>query len=521
MGDLGLMQKIIIEKIVIKESPSFQEAHFSPNLHFNVFSGVSGAGKSVLMESILSLFGLKECKAKFLEATLKLEGLKPEFEGFLEEGEVILTLTKKDKIRYFLNAQNLPKKKITELFSPFIKHLGAKDDNALSQENLFFALDSFCTLKEARHSEILQNYRQSYTDFLQSQEQLKTLQEQALKIEELKEFVQFEIQKIQSLSPKKGEYEELLQIKKELSKKEKIAQSLGKVQEFLNHSHCVYEFLNLIGKDCKSVEVAFNELWEILETQNNLLETLDNLNPEEILNRLEALSALNHRYGGIDEALAYLESKKEELHSYENFENRLQEAQNYYQKAQENLHKQAKSLSQSRQNFLQEFTQTLNDALTQLKMPNALITLEEIPPNLLGTQNLKLLLAPNTPLKNLSSGEFNRMRLALLLTQKNTPHNALIILDEVDANLSGEESEGVALTLAQLSRDFQIFAISHQSHMPSLANEHFLIEKTPQGSQIKKLDKQGRIQEIARMISGKEITQEALDFAKLRLKDLQ
>ena len=216
-----------------------------------------------------------------------------------------------------------------------------------------------------------------------------------------------------------------------------------------------------------------------------------------------------------------MESKKEELHSYENFENRLQEAQNYYQKAQENLHKQAKSLSQSRQNFLQEFTQTLNDALTQLKMPNALITLEEISPNLLGTQNLKLLLAPNTPLKNLSSGEFNRMRLALLLTQKNTPHNALIILDEVDANLSGEESEGVALTLAQLSRDFQIFAISHQSHMPSLANEHFLIEKTPQGSQIKKLDKQGRIQEIARMISGKEITQEALDFAKLRLKDLQ
>lgn len=92
-------------------------------------------------------------------------------------------------------------------------------------------------------------------------------------------------------------------------------------------------------------------------------------------------------------------------------------------------------------------------------------------------------------------------------------NQAIIILDEVDANLSGEESQGVAEALKTLSENYQIFAISHQSHMPSLADTHFLVQKGAQGSKIIPLDKEGRIREIARMISGNEITKEALDFA--------
>lgn len=105
------MQKLLIHQITIKNSPAFKEITFSPSEHFNVFSGASGAGKSVLMESILALFGLRECNAQMLEATLELQGIAQEFEGLVEEGEVILTLTKKDKIRFFLNAQNIPKRK--------------------------------------------------------------------------------------------------------------------------------------------------------------------------------------------------------------------------------------------------------------------------------------------------------------------------------------------------------------------------------------------------------------------------
>ena len=155
-------------------------------------------------------------------------------------------------------------------------------------------------------------------------------------------------------------------------------------------------------------------------------------------------------------------------------------------------------------------------------MPPANLWLHEIPLeswNPLGSTTLSITL--NTELKNLSAGEFNRFSLALLLTQSTQAKNqSIIILDEIDANLSGEESQGVAEVLYKLSQNYQIFAISHQSHMPSLAHSHFLIQKHSQGSQITLLDKQGRINEIARMISGSEITQEAIDFATKRLQNL-
>ena len=494
------MQKILIKKIVIKDSPAFKVACFEPSPFFNVFSGASGAGKSVLMESILALFGLKESNAQTLEATLELYGIPEEFQGLIDEGEVILTLTKKDKIRYFLNAQNIPKKKITEIFAPFLKHLGTKSYNSFKEENLFFALDSFCSAQDSKHKNFLEDYQNAFGAYQNAKNALKKLQEESLKVNELKEFLQFEIQKLETLNPKKGEYEELLVLKKEFSKKEKIAQSLQEIQGFLSQTHKISNFLNLI--DCKNDSIlnALNELETICQQESERLNEIESIDPEMILNRIEALSTLKHRYGGVDEAIETLKNKKQELAKYENLD----------------------ILLKSRNTHLASFTQALNNTLKNLKMPPANISLQEISPDLwgiLGNVNFNITL--NTELKNLSAGEFNRFSLALLLTQNTQAKNqSIIILDEIDANLSGEESQGVAEVLYQLSQNYQIFAISHQSHMPSLAHSHFLVQKQPQGSQITLLNKEGRIHEIARMISGSEITQEAIDFATKRLQNL-
>ena len=160
------MQKLCIHKITIKDSPAFKDITFYPNLHFNVFSGASGAGKSVLMESILALFSLRECNAQLLEATLELQGIPQDFVGLIDEGEVILTLSKKDKIRYFLNAQNIPKKKIQELFAPFLKHLSTKSYDATSEANLFLTLDSFLNAKNSTHNALVESYKESFLEFI-------------------------------------------------------------------------------------------------------------------------------------------------------------------------------------------------------------------------------------------------------------------------------------------------------------------------------------------------------------------
>lgn len=113
------MQKILLQKVVIKNSPAFKEASFEPTPNFNVFSGASGAGKSVLMESILALFGLKESNAEILEATLELYGIPEELKGLIDEGEVTLTLTKRIKSAIFSTHKIFQKRKLQKFSPPF------------------------------------------------------------------------------------------------------------------------------------------------------------------------------------------------------------------------------------------------------------------------------------------------------------------------------------------------------------------------------------------------------------------
>ena len=92
--------------------------------------------------------------------------------------------------------------------------------------------------------------------------------------------------------------------------------------------------------------------------------------------------------------------------------------------------------------------------------------------------------------------------------------NGILFLDEIDANLSGKESQSIAKVLEVLSKNYQIFAISHQPQLSATAKQHFLVKKTNNESFVTKLNKQQRIAEISRMISGENITDQAKEFAK-------
>jgi DNA repair protein RecN (Recombination protein N) len=92
-------------------------------------------------------------------------------------------------------------------------------------------------------------------------------------------------------------------------------------------------------------------------------------------------------------------------------------------------------------------------------------------------------------------------------------------LDEADANLSGEESAGVAFLLKELSKSYQIFAISHQPQLASVANHHFVVGKNENGSFVRKIVEQERVCEIARMVSSGEIKKEALEYAREMLRE--
>jgi len=120
----------------------------------------------------------------------------------------------------------------------------------------------------------------------------------------------------------------------------------------------------------------------------------------------------------------------------------------------------------------------------------------------------------------LSGGEFNRLRLALLVVamEGKSEEGGVIILDEIDANVSGDESIAIASMISKLSKAYQIFAISHQAHLSALADQHILVSKTSDISEAKVLDEEERIVEISRIIGGENSDKEAIAFAR-RLRE--
>jgi len=151
-------------------------------------------------------------------------------------------------------------------------------------------------------------------------------------------------------------------------------------------------------------------------------------------------------------------------------------------------------------------------------MPSAKIELKEDKLNELGIDKAEILIN-EIDINSISTGEFNRLRVALLASKLEYEENPKsLFLDEIDANLSGEESMSVAEVLKYLSKKYQIFAISHQPQLASLADKHFLVTKKENKSFVKELKEEERINEIARIIGGKEISQKAIEYAKELLK---
>jgi DNA repair protein RecN (Recombination protein N) len=179
------------------------------------------------------------------------------------------------------------------------------------------------------------------------------------------------------------------------------------------------------------------------------------------------------------------------------------------------IKEKAQLLTAFRTEALTAFEADLNRYLSDLYLREAEITLSKVDYNLLGQDKLEIKLIA-TELSKISTGEFNRLRLAILALKSEfmSSQGGVLMLDEIDANLSGEESMSVARVLKQLSKHFQIFVISHQPQLTSMGDQHFLVYKDGNISKTKELSADERVDEIARIISGESISEEAKKFAK-------
>ena len=504
----------MIERFHLKNHLLFREVTLTFDKNFIVFTGPSGAGKSVLMDALLALFGLKECDAAHVEATLDAK-LDLAAYGIEEDDPNIFRLTKGKATRFFINNQQISRKNIREISKTFIHYLSLREMDEFENENLLRLLDAIASKQQPEHTQLLQRFHESYHRFKEVEKALTHLQEEEKKIEELKEFTTFEIEKIEKISPSPDEYEKLMEQKKALSKKEKIEASIEAASQIFQIAPKVSEALQLLEEESTFFDDTLTRLEAIFEGTHEKLSELEDIDIEALLDRIEQLSALKRKHGSIEAALEYLDQKRKELDRYENLSFEKEELEKRYHELHETVHQYAQQLTQNRTEAIKILQSRVEHYLNLLYLEKITFTLEQKPLGEHGSDHVNVHLK-NTDLKKISAGEMNRLRLAMLAAENEfvRSRGGVLILDEIDANVSGKESTSIATVLRALSQNYQIFAISHQPQLSSEADMHFLVHKEKQESRVEPLDTEGRIKELSRMISAEEITDEAITFAR-------
>ena len=506
----------MIERFYLEEYLSFKKVELNFKNGLVIFSGPSGAGKSILFNSMVGSFGFKEVKAKLCEITITNVNIKNE--DYLIDDDFTIKQITTTKTRHFLNNQTISKNDLQEFSKGFFKHLHLKDTSDFESENIVEFLDFLGGLKFDEYKETHEQFQTIYKELKKIKHKLQKIYKDEQDIENLKEFAKFEIEKITKINPKVGEYEELKELKDTISKKDKIEKILLEAKPFLDNTHKISNALSILDIDSSFFDDAINEVHNQFEKFYDKILSFEDMNIEDTLDRIEELAGLQKKYGSIEEAIEYKKIKEKELDEYENitFEKAILEKN--YKKYSLEIEKVGIKLTELRAKAMEILETDMNIFLRDLYLTNLGITLNGTELTKNGYDEVVFTLN-NTELKKLSSGEFNRLRLALLTARSiyECDKNGILFLDEIDANLSGKESESIAKVLKTLSQNYQIFAISHQPQLSSTADQHFLVEKKGDISEVRELSDSERILEISRMISGENITEEATLFAKTLL----
>ncbi len=505
-----------VKRFYAKELVGFLEVELEFEKGLTVFTGASGSGKSVLMEGVLSVFGYKDPKALSAEADVDAKLSQLDEIGIQNEEPNTFRYLKKDKARYFINSNAAAKKDILWAAKQFSFYLSSKDDNDFTDARLVELLDSF--IVESSFFELKESYRDGFIRLTALKKELARLKDKALRAAEEREFLEFELKKFAEIDPKEGEEDELLAIKKELSKKEKIGLLLSKVENIKNQKQNILELFEIAGKEQDGVKTFFSELEDAVGEIDFRLSRLDGINIDGVFERLEKLSYLNKRYGGIDEAISYFDSKKSELKELDELGSLVASAELEIKALQKSVDETAAKMSAFRAKALPIFIDKLGFFAKKLLIGEPAVTLVPRDACVYGVDGIDIKLA-NSAVSTLSAGEYRRLRLALMACESDGDDGGILFLDEADANLSGEESAGVAYLLKELSKKYQIFAISHQPQLASVATNHFVVSKDGANSSVKALGNDDRAAEIARMVSNGEITKEAMEYAKKMLRE--
>ncbi len=553
-----MLRNLYIENIAVIEKTTID---FTEGL--NVLTGETGAGKSIVIDSINAILGNRTSRdlirsgaenafvsAEFTDlseramSALEEYGFQPE-----EDGSVLvqreLTLSGKGKCR--VNGRPTTVSVLKGLGEYLIDIHGQHASYELMSPELHITyIDKLGELEEE-----LSGYRDAYREYSRLRSELNKASidesERARKIDLLR----YQVDELEQADFYVGEYEELTEKKRMIENREKISFALNCSQEYLNGGEENDGALSLLEMACdrlsdiadvmpetdtvtKRLQSAVYELEDCREEIISMIASADNEgdDPDEIEERLDLIYTLGKKYGAsIEEMLEFLDKAKKELSYLEKFDENREELVRNCNKAKEKAEKLASALSEKRKKVSEEFKDSVKREMTYLDMPNVelVIKQEQCELNNNGCDRIEILIStnpgelPKPVAKIASGGELSRMMLAIKNVLAGKDDIDTLIFDEVDTGISGSAAQKVGFKLKEVSKSRQVLCVTHLAQIASLADSHFKIVKTVSDGKtytnVTFLDHDGQRNELARIIGGVEITQATLDYAEEMLKN--
>ncbi|MBE7081044.1 MAG: DNA repair protein RecN [Clostridiales bacterium] len=553
-----MLQKLIIKNIALIDSA---EICFSNGL--NVLSGETGAGKSVIIESLnfvlgakadksLIRSGQKECSVIAEFDVQNNDAIKDVFNELEIEQDDILLISRKFNIEgkssIKINGDTVTASMLRKFTSILVDVHGQSEHfNLLKEANQLALLDNY------GGQEILDIKQVLSKEYNKLKEINKNLQsfggDESQRLIRL-DILNYQIDEIAKASLEDGEDEKLLIIKEKLNNQERIFNALNLVNQSISDEGGVEDILSGASKMLSTIsdydenysklydrlEGVFADLSDISNTANNLLDSFDvcEYNPYEIDSRLDLIKALKSKYGGsIGEIKEFMNNATLEKEKLENFAEQIECLEKEKMQVSSNIFNLYTELNSKRRHYAQVFESNILGELQSLGMKNAQFkisfastpTFEECTfnsPN--GFDSVEFMFSANLgePLKNLSmvisGGEMSRFMLSIKAQTARFSDVSTFIFDEIDAGISGNVAKVVAEKLAKISLDTQIIAISHLPQVSAMADNNLLIEKNEGADKttttVKSLTNEEKIYEIIRLVGGDKESKTANEHAK-------
>ncbi|MDL2290178.1 DNA repair protein RecN [Paludibacteraceae bacterium OttesenSCG-928-F17] len=526
----------------------------------SVITGETGAGKSIILGALSLILGERadsrmiregasKCiiEANFNIADYNVQHFFDENELDYDEKNCIIRreLNSAGKSRSFINDTPVSLTQLRELTAQLVD-IHSQHENLLLS-NSQYQLQVVDTI--ANNSGLLQDYRDKFHTWKGLQKEIKELKETAEKQLADLEYIRFQYQQLADANLVEGELYELEQEQKTLSHAEEIKTELSRVTHLLGGEQMGVALLKdslqslervktyiQEGEDwLKRLESTYIELKDIASDISSLEEGIE-FNPqrlETVENRLSELYDYfkKYRVSTIDELIQLRGEFEEKLTRIESFDDEIQRLENQIGKAEEVLKQSAHKLTESRKNASKPIEEYLVEQLSQLGMPNVRFEVEISPTNTYtenGTDNVRFLFSANKnktlqPVVEIASGgEISRLMLTIKSLMARRSDLPTIIFDEIDTGVSGEIAYRMGEIMKDMSRAMQVITITHLPQIAGKGDHHYKVFKDEENDQvnvfINRLNDKERVNEIAQMISGRHLTEEAIRQAEQLLK---